>query len=469
MNGWTRAGWPLVLVLACALCASFAPVARGAATAPLAVAGEDSVIPVRAGAETPAPAPAVPAVTSPAGASAVPATRDYQAEARASFTPANRTYNSIRILLRLIGPLYGILAGLLLMFTGVSARFRDIANGLGHRRYVRVLVYFALYAVTIFALSLPLAWYEEFALEHQYGLSNQAFPDWLLDSFKGLVFSVVALGVLPLMSLAWRAVETSPRRWWLWLSAGTFPVALAVTLLQPIVFDPLFNKFTTLHDDALRTEILALAAKAGIPAKHVYEVDMSTRTKKLNAYVSGFGASQRIVLWDTTLQRMKRDEILFVMGHEMGHYVLHHVWKYLGIITGGAFVVFWLGARLTNAWIAAFGERWGVHDVTDLAAMPVLWLSLTMVVLLVSPALNAASRAVEHEADVFSLELTHDNDAGARSFLKLAQDNRSDPEPAAWVRLLLYDHPPLGERIRFALQYRPWERGEPNRLYKPAR
>jgi Zn-dependent protease with chaperone function len=395
--------------------------------------------------------------------------RDYVAEAFASFSPENRAYAGARVVVRLLGPLYGILMGLLIMFTGLSVRFRNIAEGLGHRRYVRVLVYFALYSSTMFVLGLPLAWYEEFALEHQFGLSTQTLPGWFLDSFKGQVLSIVVVGVLPLLTLAWGAIEHSPRRWWLWIAAGTLPVAVAATLLEPIVLDPVFNKFTPLQDTSLRGEILELGARAGIPARQVYQVDMSRRTRKLNAYVNGFGASQRIVLWDTTLQRMQRDEILFVMGHEMGHYVLGHIWKFLGLIAVGSFLVFWLCARLTDAWLAVFGRLWGVRAIGDLASMPVLALSLTLVTLLVMPAINYSSRLAEHESDIYGLEITRDNDAAARAFLKLAQDNRADPQPPAWIRFMLYDHPPLADRIGFALAYHPWAGGQPNRLFRTPR
>jgi Zn-dependent protease with chaperone function len=390
---------------------------------------------------------------------------DYLARARATFGPENRAYATQRVIISLCGPLYGILCGLLVMFTGLSARYRDIAEGLGHRLYVRVLVFFTLYSSTIFLLGLPLAWFDEFALEHQYGLSTQSLGDWFVDSFKGQVASVVIVGVLPLLSLAWRTIQAHPRRWWLWLSLATLPVALTATLLEPVVLDPVFNKFMPLEDNVLRYEILSLGARAGIPARNVYQVDMSKRTRKLNAYVNGFGASQRIVIWDTTLKRMKRDEILFVMGHEMGHYMLNHVWKFLGLVGIGAFFVFWLCAKLTGLWLRLFGQQWGVRDAGDLAVMPVLALSLTIATLTVLPIANASSRLAEHEADVFGLEITRDNDAAARSFLKLAQDNRSDPDPPAWIRILLYDHPPLADRIRFALHYRPWMEGKPNRFF----
>jgi Zn-dependent protease with chaperone function len=405
-----------------------------------------------------APVPAVPAAT-PAP------TRDYVAEARASFTPESRAYQRIRVTLSLASPLIGVAAGLLLLFSGLSQRFRDIARARARGRWARVLVFFTLYSLAMFVLLLPLAWYEDYAIEHQFGFTNQTLAAWGADQLKALAFQVVAVGVVPLLALAWRAVETSPRRWWLWFALGTLPVATANVLLQPLVFDPLFNHFTPLHDQALRAEILALGARADVPARNVYEVDMSTRTKKINAYVNGFGVSQRIVLWDTALKSLSKDEILFMMGHEMGHYVLKHIWKGLLWVALGAFPAFWLVDWFTRGFLRAFGGRLGIHEVGDLAVIPLVIAMLSLVGWLGEPVTNAISRRVEHEADVFALELTHDNDAGARSFLKLAQGNRSDPEPAAWVRLMLYTHPPLADRIRFALAYRPWAEGKPNRFY----
>ena len=391
--------------------------------------------------------------------------RDYVAEARASFTPENRDYQRIRVVLSLLSPLVGVAAGLLLLFTGLAQRFRDLARARARGRWGRVLLFFTLYSLAMFVVLLPLAWYEDFALEHRFGLTDQTLAAWGADQLKALAFQIVAVGVIPLLALAWRAVETSPRRWWLWLALGTLPVSTAIVVLQPLVFDPLFNHFTPLHDQALRAEILALGARADVPAKHVYEVDMSARTKKINAYVSGFGGSQRIVLWDTALKSLANDEILFVMGHEMGHYVLKHIWKGLLSVAVGAFAAFWLVGWLVRAFLGTFGERLGIREAGDLAAIPLLVAMLSLVSWLGEPITNAISRGVEHEADVFALELTHDNDAGARSFLKLAQGNRSDPEPAPWVKLMLYTHPPLGERIRFALEYQPWAQGKPNRFY----
>lgn len=403
------------------------------------------------------------AVSADAGAPGAP--RDYLAEAHAAYTPDSRAYQDRRLAVRFLDPAWTILAALLVLFSGLSARFRDLAERANRRLYVRMLVYFALYATTVTLLGLPLAWYSEYALPHAYRLSTDTLSGWLLDTLKSFGFTLATFGVVPILYLAWRALRAHPRGWWWRVALGVAPFAFALAILQPLVFDPAFNRFEPLRDESLRREILALGAKAGIPARHVYQVDMSKRTKQVNAYVSGFGGSQRIVLWDTTLKAMRPDEILFVMGHEMGHYVLGHVWKGILLVSLGAFAAFWLAARLTSAMLRGCGRRWGVDGSGDLAAMPVLAIAFTIVVFAAQPALNALSRGAEHQSDVYGLEITRDNDAAARAFLKLAQDNRADPEPAGWVKFLFYSHPPLGERIRFALAYRPWAEGKPDRYF----
>src|SRR5438552_16510736 len=189
-----------------------------------------------------------------------------------------------------------------------------------------MLIYFLIYSVLSFIVAFPLAWYQGFALEHQYHLSNQSLGAWFGDELKGLGVGLFFFGVIPIIMLAYLAMEKI-RRWWLVLAIGSVPVVVIATLIQPVIIDPMFNKFTPLENQELKGRILALAAKAGIPGRNVYQVNKSIQTNKYNAYVNGFGASQRIVLWDTTLKGMKEDEILFVMGHEVGHYRLGHVWQ----------------------------------------------------------------------------------------------------------------------------------------------
>jgi STE24 endopeptidase len=391
---------------------------------------------------------------------------DHVAEVRANYTPEARSYWTKRTLLGIFGIFYTILIGVLMLATRWSARIRDVAHRVSKKRYVRVLVYFAIFSLVTTLFQLPLSIYG-YVLEHQYDLSDQSFASWLGEQGKELAISVFVLGVLPLLMLAYLAIEKSPRRWWLWLALGSMPVILVGTILQPIVIDPMFNKFVPLEDQQLKAEILALAGKAEIPSRHVYQVDKSRQTKKYNAYVSGFGGSQRIVLWDTTLQGMREDEILSVMGHEMGHYKLAHIWKSLVFYIVLSFGVLYLSWRGTRWAIARFGGRWGFDDLADIASFPLLIVTISVVSLIVQPIDSGFSRMQEHEADVFSLEVTHTNDAAARAFIKLASQNKSNPEPPKALEYFMYSHPPLIDRIRFAMSYRPWEEGKPNRAFKP--
>ena len=399
---------------------------------------------------------------------APPVARDYIAEARANFTPRNRAYAGTRVALGFAAPLYALLVTILILFSGLAAKMRDLARDLGGRLYVRVLAFLLLYTLADFVLRFPLIWYEGFALEHQYGLSTHGFGGWLADEGKQLMVDIVLFGVVPILWVVYRALQRWPRSWWLPMALGAMPLLVVGTLIQPLVIDPLYNKFTPLQNAGLKAHILELAARAEIPGRAVYQVDRSAQTVKYNAYVNGFGASQRIVLWDTTLKGMSEDEILFVVGHEMGHYRLRHIWKGIVAYSLLSVVLFFLTARLTGWALRRFGPHWDIAEPGDVASMPLLAAVLALLTLIAQPAVNAYERGIEREADLFAIELTRDNDAGARAFLKLGSQNRSDPEPPPFVTFFEYTHPPLMERIRLALDYRPWEQGKANRYFHGA-
>jgi len=402
---------------------------------------------------------------NPAAPVPAPPPRDYVAEARANFTAENRSYAGTRTALGFVEPFYALLVALLILFSGLAAKLRDLACRLSRRLYFQVLVFLTLYTVVDFVLGFPFAWYQGYALERQYGLSTQSFAAWLGDEGKGVGVTLIVYGLVPVLWLIYRAIARWPRGWWFPVALGTLPLILAGALIQPLVIDPLYNRFTPLHDQHLKGRILELAAWGDVPARNVYEVDKSEQTVKYNAYVNGFGASQRIVLWDTTLRGMREDEILFVVGHEMGHYRLGHIWRGIVLYSLGSFLLFFLISRFAGGTLRRFGSHWDIRELKDVASMPLLAAMLSLFSLVGQPVINAYSRRVEHEADAFAVELTRDNDAGARAFLKLGSQNRDDPEPSRFVTFYQYSHPPLMERIRFALAYRPWEQGKPNRYF----
>ncbi len=393
---------------------------------------------------------------APAPASMSSAAAD-SARFRALFTPENRRYARVRQVLAVVEPLYDVAILVLLLVSGLSARMRDVAHARARRRYVRVLVYLALFTLVMLAAEAPFLGFRDWWWEHRFGLSNQSFLAWAWEGIESAAIGLAIAGGLGLVALALALIERLKTRAWAWLALGMLPVLLAGVLIQPLVIDPAFNTFEPLPNAGLEAKLLDLARRSGIPARHVFEADKSRQTNKLNAYVSGFGPSQRIVLWDTSLQAFREDEILSVMGHEMGHYRLGHLWKGVALWSVFAFALFFAADRLARWALARFGPRWRVPSLHDEAAIPLVAAALGLLLFAAQPVVNGYSRRVEHEADRFGLDVTHDNDAAARSFFVMAERNRSDPYPPAFVRWLLYTHPTMSERVRFARTYHPWD------------
>jgi STE24 endopeptidase len=346
---------------------------------------------------------------------------------------------------------------LLILFTGLSAKMRTLAERLGRGRIRTVMIYMLFFAVVSFLFDLPLSFYAEFIREHSYGLSNQSFGKWIGDAGKNLLIGAISAALIGW--IPYSLIRRSPRRWWLYFGIGSVPVIFFFILIKPVFIDPMFNDFGRMEDKALESTILTLAHRAGIDADRVYEVKKSEDTKRLNAYVTGFWNTKRIVLWDNTIKRLDEQELMFVMSHEIGHFVLGHIWRsviVIGFITIlGLFVI-----HRTMGWaLGRWGERIGAHDITDVAALPLAMLIIFLYGMAVNPAINWMSRYHEHQSDQFGLELTQNNHAAATAFVKLQTDNLSIPYPGELSVFLRSSHPPLGDRITFANSYKPWKTG----------
>lgn len=358
---------------------------------------------------------------------------------------------------------YGIAVLLLVLGAGWSARMRDFAARV-RWPFVAAMLYFALFSLITALLTFPLDFYGGFVVPHQFDLTNQSFAGWLGDSAKAFGVNVV-IGS-PIAALALLGIRRI-RRWWLVLWLGSVPLILLGVLAQPLIIDPLFNDFQPLRDVSLRQALLDEASRAGIEGGRVYQVDKSKQTKEMNAYVTGIGPSARIVMWDTLLAKLDRDEILAVMGHEMGHYVLKHLWQGIAFGVAISFLGFFVAQKLFEWGLARWGTRWRAGDRGDAAALPWLLIVSSVLAFLLSPVYSGYSRHIEHQADVFGLELTHLNEAMASSFVKFAEDSKADPRPPRFIEWWRYSHPSLGRRIDFVLAYKPWEKGQPNQLWHP--
>src|ERR1041384_1658861 len=356
--------------------------------------------------------------------------------------------------------LWNLLIASLFLFTGLSARMRAWAERLGRIWYFAFALYCLAFAAVYYLANLPLAYYAGFVHPHNYGLSNQTFGKWFGNSLKSIAVLVVMV-----LAVGWSSflvVKKSPGRWWLYLGLLAVPYLCAQFLIQPVVIDPLFNRFQPLQDQVLESKILALARRAGIEGDRVYEVDKSLDTKTVNAYVTGFMGTKRIVLWDTALRTLDEEELLFVMGHEMGHYVLNHLVKHIAFGSVLIFISLYAAHLLAPRIIGRFKERFGFGALSDFAALPLGILLMQLFALVGTPVPMSFSRHLEHEADRFALELTHHNHAGASAFVKMQQNNLSLPRPGIVHRFWLGTHPSIGERVDFCNNYRPWETGQPS-------
>ncbi len=412
------------------------------------------------------PAPAAPSAIAappagpgPTGSLAPPAAETGPVAVPEPSEKALKYYRSGNTLW-VVETLWGFVIPLIILFTGFSARIRTLAVRLSGGRWFWTIALFAvLYGLVGFAIDLPLSYCTGFARPHAYGLSDQLPSKWWGDAFKGLGVGLV-LSALTLW-IPYLLLKKSPKRWWLYTSIAAAPIVVLLMMVTPVFIEPLFNKFGPMKDKALEQRILALADRAGISGGKVYEVEKSVDTKMVNAYVNGIGQTKRIVLWDTTLRKLKPQETLFVMAHEMGHFVLGHV-PQLVAVSCVLILVGLLAVHLTaNGLIARFRDRFGFESLSDVASLPLLSLIFGLVFLVVSPAFLAFSRHVEHEADRFGLEITKDNRNAATAFVKLQQENLGNPRPGPVNKLFRQSHPPLGERIDFANEYRPWAAGQP--------
>lgn len=347
---------------------------------------------------------------------------------------------------------YSWLVLLLICFCGVSGRLLKLASKVSSKKYVHFLIYIFLILLTIGVLTLPLDYYREYVVEHQYGFSNQSVGEWFIDSLKNFsityAFALICLGCLFFL------IKKYPRRWWVVFTVGSIPFMVFTIVIIPVVVAPMFNDFQPLQDKQLEAKILGLASLAGIEGSDVFEVNASKQSTKLNAYVTGLFGSKRIVLYDTTIEAMDEDELLFVMGHEMGHYVMHHIWLLVGMILVMLLFAVWLTSKVLPAVISRYASRFGFDRLGSYAATPLIIFALTFSMFFTQPVSNGLSRYFEHQSDIFGMDVTRYNaQAAAGAFEKLSAYNLSDPDPHPLIEFWFYSHPSLQKRIEFVRGY----------------
>jgi len=334
---------------------------------------------------------------------------------------------------------------LLLIVTPAARILRDLsAAWAGHRPWLALTMYAASLLLLYRLLLLPLELYGGYYREHMYGLSTQGLGGWFRDWGKGLLLQVILL--LPTVNLLYLFIRRDPLRWFLPAGGVLTVLILVLAFAAPVLIDPLFHTFTPLKDADLKGRVIRLAERAGVAVEQVLEADASRRTVKANAYVTGFGRTKRIVLYDTLLTRASADEVEVVLAHEMGHRMYQHIWKGVGLSVVALFV---------GLGITALVLRWGsarglITHPADPAGLPLLILTLLLLSLVTLPLQNVVSRHFERQADRAALELTGNRQAHIKVEVDLARSNLADITPPRWAVLLLYTHPPVLERIAIA-------------------
>ena len=369
-------------------------------------------------------------------------------------------------ILHFLGEAWGIVSLLLILQLGLAARMRNVANNLWKNRWAQgfTFVFELLVLTTLLELPLSLAGHH---IALAYGLSVQHWGSWLWDQAKGFLLTFIFGGLLTM--LLFRFIRKFPRRWWLPIWVASMVLSVVALFLTPYVIDPLFNKFAPLQQTnpalvALLEKVVARGKGISIPPDRMFLMKASDKVTTLNAYVTGFGASKRVVVWDTSIAKATPDEIAFIFGHEMGHYVLGHIVR--GLLIGFALSLagLFLGFHLFQWMLRRYGKRWRIPAQDNWAALVVFLLVLSILSVPAEPLVNSLSRQQEHAADVFGQEAVHGivaepQTTAQQAFQLLGEDSYADPFPSPFIEFWTYSHPPIGFRAAFAKHYDPWVAG----------
>ena len=357
----------------------------------------------------------------------------------ASFAAALRPASLANLLL-------GLAVAALLALTRLGGRLvRAVAAPLGGGWFWQVLL--GTLALTVIGrlVALPLSVYGE-VVRHRYGLSTRSWPLFARDVVVSAAIDagLTALALAGLVLLARRV----PRFWWAWAAGAAALLVVIGSFLYPVVLEPAFNRFEPLPAGQLRTDLLALAEENGTPVQDVLVSDASRRTTGLNAYVSGFGSTRRVVLYDTVLGTLPDDEIESIVAHELGHVATDDVLTgtLIGAL-GAAAGVCVLGWLLT--WTPLL-RRAGADGPGDARVIPLALLLVAVGMLLATPVQNLVSRHIEARADVHALDLTKDPAAFVAMQQRLAETNLAEPDPPAAWQWFFGSHPTTAERVAMA-------------------
>lgn len=339
--------------------------------------------------------------------------------------------------LQLWGLLYGLVVAWFLLRSGLSRKMRDVGRRVSTKPWLYTMIYTAQWLLIGTLLALPLTIYADFYREHAYGLATQSFGAWSLDQIKALLIGLIILP--PVIALAYAAVRKTGARWWIWASGGAFVLILFFMMIAPVLLAPVFNDYKPLRQGEVREQVLSLARANMIPDNNVVEFDASKQTTRISANVSGFLGTTRVALNDNLLDRTSEPEILAVLGHEMGHYVLNHGLRLVIYMTLVLALGFWVVHQLLDRALVRWGPRFGLEERGDPAALPLAMAILSLFFFFATPLTNSITRQAEAEADAFGLNAAQEPSGFAMAAMRLSTYRKI--KPGTLEEILFYDHP----------------------------
>ena len=351
--------------------------------------------------------------------------------------------------LQLWSTLYLVLIAAFFLLTGLSKRIKKVVSGIRFT-VIQNFLYGFIYILLLWIFLFPFTVYQDFYREHQYALSNLTFGGWMQE--QTIVLGIAAIIAPVLLALIYFAIGRAQKTWWLWGAGICIAFAAFGAFITPVYLAPLLNKYQPLPDGQLKTEILSMARANGIPAENVYQFDASKQSDRVSANVSGFASTTRISLNDNLLKRCTPAEIKGVMGHEMGHYVMNHVYKGLLEYLVCSVVLFGLVNICFKGAVRKYGARLGVASIADIAGLPLLVGLFVLISFLFTPVSNTMTRTQETEADMFGLNAAREPDAEAHVDMMLSEYRKIDP--GYWEEVIFYDHPSGRNRVHMAMQWK---------------
>lgn len=345
--------------------------------------------------------------------------------------------------------LIGLAISAILLRRGLSARIRDWAQKAGRRPFARDALYGAVFVLASFVISLPMTIYEGYVREHQYGMATQSFGPWFIDQGIGLGVNLVLVSLA--VAILYAVFRRAGERWWQWGTAVAVGLLVVVIVIAPVWIDPLFNTYRPLENQEVRQAVVTMAQADGVPANNVLQFDASRQTNRVSANVSGIFGTAAVRLNDNLL-KCSLPEIRAVMGHELGHYVMNHIYKFLAAFTLVIWVGFLFAQWAMRRLMAGLGKAWGLQGVHDVASLPLLVAVFSVFMFVATPVTNTLVRVQEAEADTFGLNLSREPNGFAEAQLKLSEYRK--PDPGALEEFVFYDHPSVRNRIHAAMQWR---------------